>query len=93
MRSAHGASGCLLIEMKSGPKKTVLTPGRWNSRSASGEAAELPASRNSCVPDVDTGEPGMNLSESVLGVVSVWMNIERRAAGGRTSAVLVDSPG
>lgn len=37
-------------------------------------------SRNSAVEESSiTGTPGMNLRESSLGVVSVWMNIERSA--------------
>ena len=63
--------------MKSGPKKTDFTSGRWKSRSAKGDEEAEPASRNSWVPVGETGWPGMNLSESVLGVVSVWMNMVR----------------
>ena len=43
----------------------------------SGDASAARVSRNSAEPSSITGTPGMNLSESSFGVVSVWMNIER----------------
>jgi len=46
-------------------------------RMARGEARAERVSRNSAVPEGPiTGTPGMNLRESSLGVVSVWMNID-----------------
>lgn len=47
--------------------------------SARGEAEACAGVRNSWVPEVETGTPGMNLSESRFGVVSVWMKMERSA--------------
>ena len=55
----------------------ALTPEMPMRRMARGDLRAERVSRNSALPSSITGTPGMNLRESSLGVVSVWMNMER----------------
>ena len=60
---------------KSGPKKTEVTPSIANNCLAKGETiADLFEVYSKDIED--TGLPGLNLSELVFGVISVWMNID-----------------
>src|SRR6266851_520761 len=66
--------------MKSAPRKTPVTSGRVNSRSASGERAADRESVKLAVPDAMTVQPGRNFRVAGFGVCSVWMNIGGSAA-------------
>jgi len=72
-------------------------------RVASGEERAERVSRNSADIDADaccsaeedamTGTPGINLSEDSLGVVSVWMNIDRVHLGAAVAATVFPGRG
>lgn len=63
----------LEMVMKSGPKKTDVTPSIWKSCLASGDLAATLGLGASKVPSSSTLTPGRNLRLFGLGVSWVWM--------------------
>ena len=70
-------SASFVTVIKSAPRKTPVTCGRANSRSASGDTrAAASASVKFAVPEAMTMRPGRNFRVAGFGVCSVWMNID-----------------
>src|SRR6516162_2857678 len=70
-------SASFVTVIKSAPRKTPVTCGRANSRSASGDIrAATSASVKFAVPEAMTTRPGRNFRVAGFGVCSVWMNID-----------------
>src|SRR5271165_738518 len=76
--------------IKSAPKKTPVTCGRENSRSASGEVrAATSGSVKFAVPEAMTVRPGRNFRVAGFGVCSVWINIDGSDGWTKQSALIM----
>src|SRR5687768_18149639 len=75
--SRHSVPGAAVTEMKSLPKNTPVTSPVEKIAAASGEASASSGVAKSRTPASITRRPGRNFRVEGLGVVSVWISMER----------------